>query len=150
MPRPFKNRKINGSFNVDCYKPKGIPLSMLDSIDLSVAELEALRLADLENLYHGAAAEQMGVSRQTFGNIIKDARKKVADAIINGKALKIISEGLSYSDSIRICRDCGIIWRKAVKNQVACPSCESTNSDIPEEAFAVNNFFRCGNTENGK
>jgi uncharacterized protein len=144
MPRPFKNRKINGLFNADCYKPNGIPLSMLTSIDLSVAELEALRLADLENMYQGAAAEQMGVSRQTFGNIIKDARKKVADAIINGKALKIVSEGLSYSDSIRSCRNCGVIWRKAIKKQAACPSCESTNSDIPEEAFAANNFFRRG------
>ncbi|MCK4982739.1 MAG: DUF134 domain-containing protein [Victivallaceae bacterium] len=149
MPRPFKNRKINGLFNSDCYKPNGIPLSMLTSIELSVDELEALRLADLENMYQDAAAEKMGVSRQTFGNIIKSARKKVADAIINGKALKIISRGLSYSDSIRCCRNCGVIWRKAVEKQAACPSCESTNSDIPDEAFAANNFFRRGCGQGG-
>ena len=149
MPRPFKNRKINGLFNSDCFKPNGIPLSMLSSIDLSVAELEALRLADLESMYQDAAAEEMGVSRQTFGNIIKSARKKVADAIINGKALKIISEGLSYSDSIRCCRNCGLIWRKAIEKQNECPTCESTKSDIPDEAFATNNFFRKGCGQGG-
>lgn len=149
MPRPFKNRKINGLFNSDCYKPNGIPLSMLTSIELSVDELEALRLADLENMYQDAAAEEMGVSRQTFGNIIKRARKKVADAIINGKALKIVSRGLSYSDSIRSCRNCGVIWRKAVEKQTECPSCESTNSDIPDEAFATDNFFRRGCGQGG-
>ncbi len=149
MPRPFKNRKVNGLFNSDCYKPNGIPLSMLDSIDLSVDELEALRLADLENMYQDAAAEKMGVSRQTFGNIIKAARNKVADAIVNGKALKIISRGFSYSDAIRCCRGCGVIWRKAVEKQTACPSCKSTNSDIPDEAFATNNFFRGGGRGQG-
>ncbi len=149
MPRPFKNRKINGLFNADCYKPNGIPLSMLEQIDLSVDELEALRLADLENMYQDAAAEKMGVSRQTFGNIVKTARKKVADAIINGKALKIISHGFSYSDAIRCCRNCGVIWRKAVEKQAACPSCESEESDIPEEAFAANNFFRRGCGQGG-
>ncbi len=149
MARPFKNRKINGLFNSDCYKPNGIPLSMLTSIELSVDELEALRLADLENMYQDAAAEEIGVSRQTFGNIIKNARKKVADAIINGKALKIVSRGQSYSDSIRCCGNCGIIWRKNLERQAACPACESTDSDIPDEAFAVNNFFRRGGCGQG-
>ncbi len=149
MPRPCKNRKINGLFNSDCYKPNGIPLSMLTQIDLSIDELEALRLADLENMYQDAAAEEMGVSRQTFGNIVKRARKKVADALINGKALKIISRGASYSDSIRCCRNCGVIWRKAAEKQTACPSCESAESDIPEEAFETDNFFRRGRGQGG-
>jgi len=144
MPRPFKNRKINGLFNADCYKPNGIPLAMLTQIDLSIDELEALRLADLENMYQDAAAEKMCVSRQTFGNIVKSARKKVADALINGKALKIISRGSSYSDAIRCCRNCGVVWRKAVEKQTACPSCASVESDIPAEAFAEDNFFRRG------
>ena len=149
MPRPFKNRKINGLFNADCYKPNGIPLSMLTSIELSIDELEALRLADLEDMYQDAAAEKMGVSRQTFGNIIKSARKKVADAIINGKALKIVSHGLSYSDAIRCCGGCGLIWRKAVEKQTACPNCESTSSNIPDEAFSTNNFFHRGGCGKG-
>ena len=149
MPRPFKYRKINGLFNSDCYKPNGIPLSMLTQVDLSIDELEALRLADLENMYQDAAAEKMGISRQTFGNIVKSARKKVADALINGKALKIIARGSSYSDAIRCCRNCGTVWRKVAEKRGACPSCESAESDIPEEAFETNNFFRCDHGKGG-
>lgn len=52
-------------------------------------ELEAIRLADYEGFYHEKAAEHMGISRPTFGRILDGARRKVADAIINGKALQI-------------------------------------------------------------
>ncbi|MDD5596525.1 MAG: DUF134 domain-containing protein [Victivallaceae bacterium] len=149
MPRPFKNRKVNGLFNSDCYKPNGIPLSMLAGVELSVDELEALRLADLEGMYQDRAAAEMEVSRQTFGNIVKKARKKVADAIINGKALKIVSRGFSYSDAIRCCGNCGLVWRKAVMEQTECPACRSTDSNIPTEAFAADIFFRCGRGRRG-
>ncbi|HTX73070.1 MAG TPA: DUF134 domain-containing protein [Rectinemataceae bacterium] len=56
---------------------------------LSLDEVEALRLADLEGLYQQAAALRMGVSRQTFGRIIESARRKTSDAILNGKSLRI-------------------------------------------------------------
>jgi predicted DNA-binding protein (UPF0251 family) len=71
------------------YKPRGVPLRMLQQVALTVDELEALRLADLEGLYQEEAAQQMNVSRQTFGRIVEAARKKVADALVNGKALSI-------------------------------------------------------------
>jgi predicted Fe-Mo cluster-binding NifX family protein len=56
---------------------------------LTIDEFEAVRLADLVGLYQEEAAKKMNVSRQTFGNIIESAHKKIADAIINAKALKI-------------------------------------------------------------
>jgi predicted DNA-binding protein (UPF0251 family) len=71
------------------YKPRGVPLRMLQQVALTVDELEALRLADLEGLYQEEAAQRMNVSRQTFGRIVEAARKKVADALVNGKALSI-------------------------------------------------------------
>jgi predicted DNA-binding protein (UPF0251 family)/predicted Fe-Mo cluster-binding NifX family protein len=144
MPRPFKNRKINGFFNSDCFKPNGIPMSMLAGIELSVDELEALRLADLENMYHNDAAEKMGVSRQTFGNIIKRARQKAADAIVNAKALRIVSHGFSYSDAMRQCRNCDLIWRDVRRGQLQCPICRSSDNNIPNAAFSEDNFFRRG------
>ncbi len=61
----------------------------LEQVCLGLDEFEALRLADLEGLYHEEAAAQMNVSRQTFGRIISEARRKVAEAIINGKVLVI-------------------------------------------------------------
>ena len=71
------------------YKPRGVPLSALQHITLTVDELEAIRLADLQGLYQEQAAEKMNVSRQTFGRILESAHKKIADALVNGKALAI-------------------------------------------------------------
>ena len=89
MPRPFKCRHVCGTPGTDYFKPRGIPLSDLQEIGLTLDEFEAIRLADLEGLYQEDAAKRMGISRQTFGNIITTAHKKIADAIVNGKALKI-------------------------------------------------------------
>ena len=64
-----------------------------EEIELGLDEMEAMRLADIEGLYHGDAAVGMGVSRQTFGRILAQARKKVACALIGGKALRIDAPG---------------------------------------------------------
>lgn len=61
----------------------------LESVELAADELEAIRLTDLEGMYQEQAAEQMGVSRQTLGNILKRAHKKVAEALVFGKAIGI-------------------------------------------------------------
>lgn len=62
---------------------------MLEAVELAADELEAIRLADYEELYQEQAAEQMGVSRQTFGLIIARAHKKVAEALTQGKAIRM-------------------------------------------------------------
>lgn len=89
MPRPCRCRKIRCSPGVDYFKPRGIPLTELEEVGLRLDELEAVRLADLEGLYQEDAARRMDISRQTFGNIINSAHNKIADALLNGKALKI-------------------------------------------------------------
>jgi len=89
MSRPCCQRAINNFSKFEVFKPNGIPLSELEEIILSLDELEALRLSDLEGLYQDAAARAMDISRQTFGRIIASARKKTANAILNGKALRI-------------------------------------------------------------
>ena len=89
MPRPRNCRRIGCMPQANYYKPRGIPLSALQHINLTYDELEAIRLADLEGLYQEKAAEKMDISRQTFGRIIESAHKKIADALVNGKALSI-------------------------------------------------------------
>ncbi|MEO0234443.1 MAG: DUF134 domain-containing protein [candidate division WOR-3 bacterium] len=89
MPRPKKFRTIWFEPNVVYFKPAGVPKNLLDEIVIEKDELEAIRLADLEGLYQEEAAKLMGISRQTFGNIINSAHKKIADSIVNGKTLKI-------------------------------------------------------------
>lgn len=64
-------------------------MTHLEEIALTIDEFEAIRLADLHELYHEDAAKKMKISRQTFGRILQNARRKVAEALIQGKALKI-------------------------------------------------------------
>ncbi|EGU31073.1 hypothetical protein VII00023_08684 [Vibrio ichthyoenteri ATCC 700023] len=87
MARPKIERKICARAPYSCFKPNGIPMTELEHIELLPEELEALRLADQEDLNQVDAAAQMNVSRQTFGNIIKRARHKVALCLVNGHAL---------------------------------------------------------------
>lgn len=89
MARPCKCRKISMMPNVAYFKPRGIPLCSLEEVCLNLDEVEAIRLADMKGLYQEQAASQMKISRQTFGNIINSAHRKIADAIINAKALQI-------------------------------------------------------------
>jgi uncharacterized protein len=89
MARPCRCRRIRCNPDTNYFKPRGIPIGMLEEINLTLDELEAVRLADLEEMYQEDAAKKMAISRQTFGNIINSAHKKIADALLNAKALKI-------------------------------------------------------------
>ena len=75
--------------NVVYFKPRAVPLSALEEVDLSLDELEALRLCDLEGLSQNKAAKKMRISQSTLGRILTSARKKVTEALIKGKAIKI-------------------------------------------------------------
>lgn len=94
MPRPRKCRMVDAKPGVWLFKPQGIPARLLDEVYLPIEGYEALRLADLEGLRQDEAAAKMKVSRQTFGRILSDARRAVADALIHGLALRI--EGGDY------------------------------------------------------
>ncbi|SDH75633.1 DUF134 domain-containing protein [Propionivibrio dicarboxylicus] len=96
MVRPLKCRQISCNPASRYFKPAGIPLRELDEVVLKLDEIEAMRLTDLEGLYQIDAAQQMGISRQTIGNILKSAHAKIADALLNGKALRINSEEQTY------------------------------------------------------
>lgn len=89
MPRPKCPRNVCGKPDKNYFKPRGIPAMDLEEVVLELDEFEAVRLADYEQLYQEEAAARMNISRQTFGRIIETAHKKIADVLINGKALKI-------------------------------------------------------------
>lgn len=103
MPRPKCRRHICGTPDKNYFKPRGIPAADLEEITLQMDEFEAVRLADYEQLYQEEAAARMGISRQTFGRIIESAHRKIADAIIHGKALKI-EDGDAKMDPSRSCK----------------------------------------------
>ena len=87
--RPRKCRHVCCRPVVGLFKPPRVACAALEEVVLASDEIEALRLADLEGLYHADAACQMRISRQTFGKIVAQARRKVASALIGGKALRL-------------------------------------------------------------
>jgi predicted DNA-binding protein (UPF0251 family) len=89
MPRPFKARCIAHIPGVTVFKPAGIPAAKLSRITIHLDELEAIRLVDGKGLDHAQAAEQLNVSRPTTGRILERARRKIAQALVEGKALYI-------------------------------------------------------------
>ncbi len=93
MARPKKNRKVTAAPRAYYFKPRAIPLCELEESALELDEFQAIKHADLERLDQAAAAAKMKVSRQTFGNILASARRKLADAVVNAKALKICGPG---------------------------------------------------------
>lgn len=90
MVRPKNPRYLRFNPGVMYFKPRGVPLSELEEIGLLSDELEALKLHDVDELDQIEAAKKMKVSQPTFGRILDKAYKKLAKAIIEGKAIKII------------------------------------------------------------
>ena len=79
---------------VTYFKPAGIPLRILDEVSISVEELEAMRLKDREKLDQEQCAGKMDISRTTYQRVLSSARRKITEALIKGKAIKI--EGGNY------------------------------------------------------
>ncbi len=89
MSRPRKPRCITFDPNVTYFKPRGIPLAMLEEVVLTGDELEAIRLKYQKGLEQIESAKKMKVSQSTFQRILDKANKKIANALVEGKAIKI-------------------------------------------------------------
>jgi predicted DNA-binding protein (UPF0251 family) len=129
MPRPRKHRRLLREPQPAIYKPVGVPLRSLDSTVLLHEELESLRLADLEGHYQAESAEQMGVSRSTFQRIVTEARRKVAQALVDGTALHIQGGTWRVAAVRWHCTDCGHNWEiehgSGQGGPDKCPACAS-------------------------
>jgi len=89
MSRPRISRRVWIEPNVTYFKPAGVRMIDLEESILTVDEFEAVRLKDLGGLDEKDAAKKMNISQPTFNRLVSSARKKIADAIVNGKAIKI-------------------------------------------------------------
>jgi predicted DNA-binding protein (UPF0251 family) len=115
--------------DVTYFKPAGIPLGSLEEVRLSLEEAEALRLKDIEGLEQEQGAKKMNVSRPTFQRILASARKKIADALLNGKAVKI--EGGNFEMAYRRfrCQE-GHEWEVETPPGITpafCPTCSTSD-----------------------
>ena len=87
MPRPKKPRIVSVYPIIAAFVPHG--MNSTGEVSLSIEELEAIRLSDVEHLDQETAAGMMEVSRHTFGRILTKARNTVAVALVTAKTLKI-------------------------------------------------------------
>lgn len=130
MPRPTKWRCVGFVPEITYFKPAGVPPRSLEEICLSVEEAEAVRLRDLEGLEQEECAQKMRISRPTFHRVLESARKKLADVLLNGKAIRI--EGGNFEMAMRRfrCSNDGHEWDVPFEAMVvgppsACPTCKS-------------------------
>jgi predicted DNA-binding protein (UPF0251 family) len=122
------------------FKPAGVPLRALEEVRLSVEEAEAIRLKDLEGLEQEQGAEKMNISRPTFQRVLASARQKMADALLNGKAIRI--EGGNFEMSpLRFRCASGHEWDVPFEVAVnmsphLCPTC-NTSDIMPFPSLVV-------------
>ena len=130
MPRPPKCRRVAFLPNVTYFKPAGIPLRALEEMQLSVEEAEAIRLKDLEGLEQEEGAERMNISRPTFQRVLASARQKMADALLNGKAIRIEGGSFEMASSRFKCLN-GHEWEVPFEVMMRtppqlCPTCNAS------------------------
>jgi predicted DNA-binding protein (UPF0251 family) len=89
MPRPKRLRRIGFRPEITYFKPQGVTLPFLEEVSLEEDELEAIRLADFQKIEQVEAAKKMKISQSTFQRILSNAHKKIAEALIVGKAIKV-------------------------------------------------------------
>lgn len=147
MARPIKWRQIDklpttkhfvASEEISDDIPKNI---------LKLEEFEAIRLKDTLGLEQDECAQRMQVSRSTFRRILVEARKKIADSLVNGKSITL--EGGNYTQNIcsLYCSKCGYSWNESyerVKDEISCPKCGSVNTNCTGETRGCGRCRRRG------
>lgn len=130
MPRPIKWRRVEfipeNTYFLPCPKGNCGRFEKIAEIQLKIEELEAMRLKDIEELTQEECSERMEVSRQTFQNIIDGARKKVAIALTEGKAISV--KGGHYTQNVCKfrCLSCGDETEASFEQkQLTCKHCGS-------------------------
>ncbi len=132
MARPVKLRCVAQFPSVSFFRPMGIPTNALQEVRLSLEEVESVRLKDFEGLEQEQCAQRMHISRPTFHRILELARGKLADALVNGKAIQIEGGNFGLPQSRFRCNNDGHEWNVpfetlARRLPLSCPVCASRN-----------------------
>jgi uncharacterized protein len=125
MPRPRRCRKIFGEPPIRCFKPDTKNKGQFEVIKINLDEFEAVRLRDYHQIQQKKAAMLMGISQPTFHRIINLSRQKIAQALVEGKIIKIIGGNYMTNEKRYKCRACGFEWHSPEKEYEKCPDCES-------------------------
>jgi predicted DNA-binding protein (UPF0251 family) len=134
MGRRYLWRKVSSIPLITYFKPAGIRMSELEEVKLLIEEAEAIRLKDIEGLEQEGCAQKMNISRSTFSRLLDSARQKIADALVNSKAIRI--EGGNFEMAKRRFRCVeGHEWEVPFETLISappkfCPRC-NTPSIMP-------------------
>lgn len=124
---------------VTYFKPAGIPMRFLEEVQLTLEETEAIRLKDIESLDQAGCAGRMNISRPTAQRIIESARKKIADALLNGKAIRIEGGNIEMLPRYYTCANghqWSIPFEQAGDSPQTCPECGNPGlSTMPDGDF---------------
>lgn len=133
MARPTKERRVEYIPEIKFFKPAGIPMREMEEVNLTIEEIEAIRLKDRLGLTQEDAAKRMNVSRPTFQRVLTSAREKVAMALTEGKAIRFQGGDYRLAKRYRHCARCGRRYevpfhprhknRHHLRNNI-CPDCE--------------------------
>jgi len=142
--RKKHSRVVGYRPRADFFKPRGIPMMDLEEVELTLEELEAIRLVDLLDMDHESAAEKMGISRRSLSNDLRSGRKKVADSLVNSKALMIGGGSFTISKSTDV--------KERIKGsgdgmKIAVPADGNTLDSRVDRRFARCPFFMIADTE---
>jgi len=153
MPRPRIRRRVGYHPDIVYFKPAGVrKIEIAESI-LTVDEFEAIRLKDFLQMDQDDAAKKMKISQPTFHRLLLSARKKIADAIVNGKAIKI--EGGDYMvrpgrgggrgrAPARGGRGMGGGFAMGPEGECICPKCETRVSHQTGQPCYERKCPKCG------
>jgi len=132
MSRPVKLRYVAQLPSTSLFRPVGVPINVVREVCLSLEETESIRLKDLEGLEQEECAQRMHISRPTFHRVLESGRRKLADALVNGKAIQIQGGNFGLPQHRFRCNNDGHEWDvpfEAVANKIplSCPICSSVN-----------------------
>ncbi|MBN1786620.1 MAG: DUF134 domain-containing protein [Candidatus Methanofastidiosa archaeon] len=145
MPRPRKERTIEGQPKHDYFSPRLEEGEKVDEVILSLVELECLRLSNLCKMNQTMCADRMGIHQSTFHRMLNSAREKIADALVNGKAIKI--EGGKFvmrSVDEQDLTLCGTVCGKGPGGKCVCPKCGYTTDHQKGVPCSTMNCPDCG------
>jgi len=145
--RPRCLRRIESEPVVSYFKPRGVPMSDLDVVLLSLEELEAVRLVDLKGLNQEEAAQRIGISRRALWEDLQNSRRKIVEALVTGKAIEIKGGNYTVKKPRRCtCNGCQADWEIpfAARKPDQCPKCGGSDLHSHPEEQGGGEPERCG------
>ncbi len=130
MPRPRRFSRILGKPRVCRFEPDMVGGDETEPLNITMEDFESLRLKDYQDIQQKKAAELMDISQPTFHRTLGSARKKITQALVEGKIIQIKGGDYIMDKKRYQCKNCGFEWQSSSKEYDKCPDCDSENIEL--------------------